>query len=182
MKKLIALLLMTVLALSLVACGGNDTPSNSTSAPPASTNAPAQTTPSSTPEAAPSNNVDVSTIEGFLSQFGLTEADVKPEGAGEGSHTTEREGKRGRVSWMAEDATAEVKDEWIQAIVEKTKALATDGKLYADSYFEDEFSFTSITDAGTGRIGWLYYYSDSEVDITCEVLDGGFFDFNININ
>ncbi len=53
MKKLIALLLMTVLVLSLAACGGNDTPSNSTSAPPASTNAPAQTTPSSTPESTP---------------------------------------------------------------------------------------------------------------------------------
>ncbi len=186
MKKLVAFALVIVLALSLAACGGNDKPSNSsnsTSTPPASQGGTSTTPPpSSTPEAAPSDDVDVSTIEGFLSQFGLTEADVKPEGAGEGSHKTEREGKRGRVSWIVEDATAEVKDQWIQAIVEKTKTLATDGKIYVDSYFEDEFSFTSIADTGTSTIVWMYHYSDSDVDIKCEILDGGIFDFNININ
>ncbi len=57
MKKLVIIALVMVLALSLAACGGNDTPSNSgnnsTSTPPSSTNTPAQTTPSSTSESTP---------------------------------------------------------------------------------------------------------------------------------
>ncbi len=57
MKKLIALALVLVIALSLAACGGGGSSSSSSraasSTPPASSSAPAQTPPSSTPQSTP---------------------------------------------------------------------------------------------------------------------------------
>ncbi len=74
-----------ILALSLAACGGNDRPSggggNNAATPPPSSSAPAQTPPGSTPESTTESvsrggEPDLTTIEGFLSAFGLTEADL----------------------------------------------------------------------------------------------------------
>ncbi len=68
MKKLIMIALVLVLALSLAACGGNNTPSsnsgNSTPTPPASQGSTSTTPPTSgTPEAKPSYEVDLSVYE-----------------------------------------------------------------------------------------------------------------------
>jgi predicted small lipoprotein YifL len=190
MKKAITLALVLVLALSLLtACGGKDNGGGSTTTPPANSNT---TTPpasqggnDTTPSNNGNNNADLSTVAGFLSVFGLTETDVKPEGAGVGDVSVDDDdyatGIEGRVSWYVENDTDALDNQWIKKAIASTKALSSDGKVYVSGTdLSEEFTFSSME---TNTVQWEYRYKDNDkgVSVRCQVLDGGFIDFNIGM-
>ncbi len=154
MKKLLALALVIVLALSLASCGGNDKPSNasssgnSTSIPPASSSVPAQTPPSSTSESttpAPpeeSVNVDTSTLAGYLSQFGFTEDDIAIANLTENIYHADS--KMIEIHTNSTPANAELQ-ECVERIYEKSRATSDSGKVYIYGS-EDEFVLSDIVD------------------------------------
>ena len=82
MKKILALALALMMVLALAACGGKTDPApsgNGTTDPGTSqTTDPGTSQQGGADENTPADSVDVSTLNGFLSQFGLTEDDIKP--------------------------------------------------------------------------------------------------------
>ena len=170
MKKRIFLAFVLVMAFCmLVGCNK----SNSTTATQNRSTGGGNDTQSSSNQPTPATD----TVAGFLSQFGLTEVDIKPEGAPNGTHAVDvRKKTKGRVSWNVNNPTTEQKTQWVQKVIEETKTLATDGKLYVDSNFSSEFVLSSIEETVT----WVYKYNNSYIIIKCELLYGGVFDLNID--
>ena len=88
MKKLVVLAVALIMTLSLVACGDKSNTQND------------------------ENNTFATTISGFLAQFGLTEADIMPEGATDASiGGVAEDGSEGRVGWVVADITPEAEDQ-----------------------------------------------------------------------
>jgi predicted small secreted protein len=186
MKKAITLALVLVLALSLLtACGGKDNTGTGSTGGNNSTPGTSQGGNDTTPSNNGNNNVDLSTVAGFLSVFGLTEANIKPESAGVGDVSVSDDnyatGIEGRVSWYVENDTDELDNQWIKKAIAATKALSPDGKVYVSGTdLSEEFTFSSME---TNTVQWEYRYKDNDkgVSVRCQVLDGGFIDFNIGM-
>jgi hypothetical protein len=136
----------------------------------------AATSEAKTEQVAPANEVDKSTVAGFLSQFGLTEADVKPANAGEtsiGRLDTRR--TEGTLSWnIGQNATIEQENVWIQKVVDKTKTLAADRKLLAVRSDTDEFVFSPLS--AREDVQWHYRYNEKTVAVRIQLLGYGMVD------
>ena len=140
----------------------------------------AATTETQTEQATP----DTKTVSGFLSQIGLTETDVKPEGAGEGIVIdVSSSGNRASISWNMVDVTAEKENAWLKKVYDKTKALSTGGKVYVDGTdLKQEFVFAPLNRAEyQSDMHWVLPYNGKEIGIRCQILGNGAVDISIII-
>ena len=144
MKKLLALALVMVLALSLLAaCGDSD--GNSSDTPGDGDNTPG----------GGNETPDTNTVAGYLEQFGLTEDDVKADGF------TSFEGPDG---WLIKvNASAGQFDAWGKKVFDKTKSVSADGKCYTDMYPHD--TDEKEWEDGAILFTWCYMYNSSKVTV-----------------
>lgn len=166
MKKILALTLALMLALSLAACGGKDGPKPSSSSdtgdtPPASAQQEQQ--PSSTPDpgteqtdsesTSPDESMptgDTMTVAEFLQVYGLSEDDCKPEHFIEFGEP-KREGNMGilDISVDKEHTTEETMIAWYTQLYTKLESLSDTGKLYADMQCAQELTGLDALIEGT---------------------------------
>ena len=100
--------------------------------------------------------VDVKTVAGYLSQFGLTENDIKPDGF------TSFEGPEG---WLIKiNAGANLFNDWSKKVYDKVKTISTDGKMYYEGYpsLGKEEAFWS---ADKILYQWAYLYNGKVVNL-----------------
>jgi len=160
------------IGLSVVSCGGSGSKQQSQSTAAAPDTKTEQATP------------DTKTVSGFLSQIGLTETDVKPEGAGEGIVIdVSSSGNRASISWNMVDVTAEKENAWLKKVYDKTKALSTGGKVYVDGTdLKQEFIFAPLNRAEyQSDMNWVFPYNGKEIGIRCQILGSGAVDIRIII-
>ncbi len=168
MRKLIALALVLILALSLAACGGNDTPSssggNGTSTPPTSqggtsTTPPSSSTTESTTPKPPeqSADIDTSTLSGYLSQFGFTEDDIAIANLTE--NIFHADSKMIEIHTSSTPANAELQ-ECVERIYEKSRATSDSGEVYIYGS-EDKFVLSDIVD-------WSFDWKSSPLTVYWE--------------
>jgi hypothetical protein len=171
MKKVLALTLALVLALSLVACGGGNsgnTGGNSSTTPPANsgttTTPPADNTPDSTPN---NNGGDTNTVAGYLAQFGLTEDDIKPENA------TEIKIQDGKLAIaVSSTLTADQKKVWYTKLYNAISGISTGGKVQNGSLVnitDIQEEVNKLVDAVTWN--WMFPYGSSSYN-TITVVEG----------
>ncbi len=184
MKKLLAITLMMILAISLGACGAKEAvqdavrdalPSSSTppnsAAPPSSSNTQAQTPPSSASEstspssAEESANVDTSTLAGYLSQFGFTEDDISLANLTE--NVFHADSKMIEIHTSSTPANAELQ-ECVERIYEKSRSTSENGKVYIYGS-DNEFVLSDIVDwnfdwqSSPLTVYWGYKYQGKDV-------------------
>jgi hypothetical protein len=141
MKKIITLTLVLVLALSLAACGGNSG-GGSTTTPPASNNT--TTPPSSGTTTPPADNTpsggnatgDLTTVEGYLAAFGLTENDLKCANftrIDKTAYVIDEGPNYGKITevgaYISKGLTDEEVKAWLEQIITKLNSLSDDGKV-----------------------------------------------------
>lgn len=148
MKKAFALALALVLALSLAACGGSG---NGTSTPPANDNSTSSGTGGNNSTAAPPStgggnaaDEDLTTVEGWLATFGLTENDLKSAHYNRldvNSYVTST-GVITEVGVMiSEKLTDEEARAWIEQVIAKLNSLSDSGQI--DNLLEDGEALTA---------------------------------------
>lgn len=177
MKKILAVVLTLMMVLSLAACGGKTDPAPSGSSGQEQTNAPDPGTSQATDPGASQNGennndgkIDTSTVSGFFSSYGLTEADVKPDGVGEGEiEANQYIESQATVTYKAsldlEKATA-----WCELFMSATKAASDDGKIYGDITSGKEFPGLDWQDTAMKSCvaGWMYRYNGAVVIVTID--------------
>ncbi|MDR1032866.1 MAG: hypothetical protein LBL84_02535, partial [Candidatus Nomurabacteria bacterium] len=84
----------------------------------------------------PEVEIDTSTVTGFLSQYGLVEADIKPVGAGEGKLNS----SENSVIYTIKDLTEEQIKQWVLSTYDRLASISDDKKVYEF----DESSYTEI--------------------------------------
>ena len=163
MRNVVAIAIFLAATMS-VSCGGGGANKQQQSA---------TTETAKTEQATPAKDVDLRTVAGFLSQFGLTESDIKPEGAGEGSiGRFNPRNTEATLTWnIGQNATLEQENKWIQKVVDKTKSLATDRKLLVERSDTQEFVFTPLNKRED--VEWHYRYNDKTVAVRIQLLGYG---------
>jgi hypothetical protein len=174
--------------VSLTACGGAN--NGNSAAPPASSSGSSETTalpsnaqPSETPSGGNSTDTPkgAGNLADFLSAYGLTEDDIKPEhfiSFGEltmdGDKT--KAGERGNMGFITisvdKDATGEEQVRaWFEKIHAKMCELSSDGKLYTnyismdkESTLEALFS-NPLWEKFPGTM-WAYQYKDMKLNVS----------------
>lgn len=178
MKKLLTLALALMLVLSLAACGSKPDPAPSGS----DTTAPgtSQQEPSNTPDDGDNKGdgtIDRSTVSGFFASYGLTEADIKPDGVGEGTiEANEYIDSQAEVTYKVE-LDSEKARAWFELLVEATKEASDDGKLYSNTATGKEHPLdiefgTTASMATSG--GWMYYYNGKVAIVAFSTFYGDF--------
>ncbi len=183
MKKMIIIALIMVLTLSLVACGGNDKPSgdggNNAATPPPSSSAPTQTPPSTTPESTTESvsrggEPDLTTIEGFLSAFGLTEADLICANFSRldiASQIIDTKEIREIGVLISQKLTDEDVKAWLDQILGKLGSLADEGSIQNaldDGEMTTEYIMSQSMYIGSGK----YTYDGKSVSVLISVVPG----------
>jgi hypothetical protein len=130
MKKFLVLVLGLLMALALVGCGGGEgadaTPAGSE---PVAAESTGETAPEDAGEVA---DADLTTVEGFLTNFGLSEADLECANFNrlDISVKSAETGEVHEVStYVSKQLTTEETQAWLEQVVAKLKSLADDGKL-----------------------------------------------------
>jgi plasmid stabilization system protein ParE len=106
----------------------------------------------------------------FLSRFGVAEADVKPSDANDGTlELAPNDPNHGEIVYKS----AKLKDvaereKYINALLDKARSLATDGKLYTSVSTKEEFQFKEGSYAAVCQ----YYYEDKYVTFNVMCMDG----------
>ena len=167
-------LVAVILVLGFVGCSGKkESPTQSQAS---------QSAPTAELSTATSSRID--TVVRFLTQINLTEADIKPEGAGEGQiFDISSSGNRASITWNMGGATAEQENAWLKKVYDATKALSTDGKVYVDGTdMKDEFIFAPLNRAEwESDMTWVYPYNEKEIGVRCQILGNGAVDLRIII-
>jgi hypothetical protein len=181
MKKFLVLALALVLALTLfTACGGNTDNSENNAKPPAT-----QGENSNTPDdnnggdnGSGNASADLTTIEGFLSAFGLTEDDIKCANFTRLDITSNviTEGPEyGKITEIGAYVSQKLTDEevkaWLDQIISKLNSLSAEGKidnLLADEDLTTEYIMGAKPYTGSGS----YTYNGKNVDVTITVMPG----------
>lgn len=171
MKKILEMALALVIVLSLAAYnGGNDTPTPSGGG---TTDSGTQQTDPGTSQQGGENEdgkIDTSTVSGFFASYGLTEADIKPTGVGEGTiKANEYIESQAEVTYSAElDLASAI--EWRDMLMSATKAAADDGKIYADVSTGKEYPTPEWVDTAVQgcTATWSYKYKGNVVIITLD--------------
>jgi len=139
-------MLIIILSSSVMACNKTDNLGNDLS--------------DSQDEVTTPNNatdIDTTTVSGYLSQFGLTEEDIKPDGF------TSFEGPDG---WLIKINAGEYNfDNWSKKVFDTVKSISTDSKIFNEGYpslDQDE----AIWSAGNISFQWAYNYNGKVVNIT----------------
>ena len=172
--NILGIIIVMILAQIFVSCSGKK---ESTT-----TVIPSQNTPAMTQSS--SNTIDTSTVAGFLTQFGLIETDLKPEGAGDGVMVDISSSRnRATITWNMENASADQENDWLKKVYDKTKALSTDGKVYVDGTdLTEEYIFVPLNRAAyESDVNWVYSYNGKEVGVRCQLLGGGAVDLRLII-
>ena len=111
-----------------------------------------------------------STPANFFTSFGLTEADVKPSDAGDGTLELDPNNPtHGEVVYKStslKDGAA--REKFINTVLEKIRSLATDGKLYTSVSTKEEFQFKKSSYAAVCQ----YYYETGYVTFNILCMDG----------
>jgi hypothetical protein len=153
MKKAITLALALMLAFSLAACGGNETPSGGNSTPSTTsenivTEQPvgaggedSGSTTEKPAETSGNSSSNLPTREEFLSWFGFVTGDFEPTGFVElnlNGCTT----KEGDVFIKIDESSGSPENvrAWFESFHNKVKAISDDGKLYTDLTLKDEYT------------------------------------------
>ncbi len=174
MKKFLTLALALIMGISLAACGNkSDTPSPSGS----------NTDASDASQNGENNNdgkIDTSTVSGFFSSYGLTEANIKPDGVGEGEiKANQYIESQAKVTYKA-SLDLEKAIAWCDLLMSATKAASDDGKIYADVASGEEFPGLDWQDTAMKSCVavWQYKYKGAvviiSVDTTYEGSDANF--------
>jgi len=167
-------LVAVILVLGFVGCSGkkeSPTPSQASQSAPVA-------------EQSTTTSSRIDTVAGFLVQLNLTEADIKPEGAGEGQIIDiSSSGNRATINWNSGNATAEQENDWLKRVYEKTKTISTDGKVYIDGTdLKEEFMFVPLNRAQyESDMNWVFPYNGKVIGIRCQILGNGAFDLRIII-
>ncbi|MDR1727553.1 MAG: hypothetical protein LBT74_06445 [Acidobacteriota bacterium] len=168
MKRLLILMLALVLALSLVACGSGET----TTAPTASSDT-AET--SQTTTGANSSGADLTTVEGFLTAFGLTEGDLKCANytrLDKTTYTIDEGADYGKIKEVGAYVSKALTDDevraWLKQVISKLNSLSDDGKI--DNVFQPGSALTAdyIIEKSNGYLyqGSGYYnYNGKKVSV-----------------
>ena len=176
MKKIFALTLALLMIFALAACSNDTgkTPSGSTGTNTFGTSQQGQT---NTPDSStPSGSVDVSTLNGFLAQFGLTEDDLKPTEGFKSFDYTVTDGKsyqgvvKVNMEWTDGANQKSVMSAWVHKVYDKSVAVSDDGKAYTP-YTTDVYTLESgeLTGGGLGtQWAWLYKGTSYWVTIGAE--------------
>ena len=148
MKRLLAFLLVAIMAFSLVACGNNETPSGSEGDKPG------------TSQGGESNNggennnnggestnngdnntetYDLTTVAGYLAQYGYSESDFSSTKnfTRMKSTSTKSSGEIVNVGvYISEGLTDDEKTAWIDNFITLAESKSDDGKVYKYDYFK----------------------------------------------
>ena len=177
MKKLFALLLAVMLIFSLAACGNNDdNPSGSENNP-------------GTSQSGENNDggIDRSTASAFFASYGLSEADIKPAGVGEGEiKINEYIDSQAEVTYKAE-LSFEKAIEWRDMLMNATKAASEDGKIYANVSSGKEYTTPEWIDTASKSCTatWSYKYNGDvvivSIDTTYDGVDEPYFSIELEL-
>ena len=164
MKKFLVLALaMIMMVLALAACGEDTekTPSGGTSDP---------STSQQTPSDGKTNNTN--TLAGHLEKYGLTENDIKPEGATVEWNELSKDIKV--TVGSSQDNTA--KEAFVTKIFNATKAVADGGKNLKTEMENNDYPEMSITDFTFSRFqfSWLYRYNGNQQMVNVTYNDGAY--------
>jgi len=147
-KKILTLLFALALVFSLAACTVN-TGSGNTSGEPTGT-------PSTAANDNSGGNADTSTVAGFISQYGLTEADINPEGF----TSSELQDGNTVIYSVSTQPTNDQRLAWMNQIITKAKSLSDDGKLYDINHFYGtggaEFDTTNLSAMSMYQISFTH--------------------------
>jgi hypothetical protein len=158
-------MLALVLALSLVACGSGDDNGGETTTAPTTSSDTAETTPTTTE--ADNSGADLTTVEGFLSAFGLTEADLKCANytrLDKTAYIIDEGADYGKIEEVGAYVSAALTDDevraWLEQVISKLNSLSDDGKI--DNLFQPGSALTAdyIIEKSNGYyyLGSGYYY------------------------
>ncbi len=172
MKKWLILALALTLALSLAACGGadnSDTPSGGGSTPP-----PASQGGNDTPSGNGTDTSDLTTVEGLLTAFGLTEDDLKCANftrLDKDSYSLET-GEIGSIGvFVSKKLTDEDVKAWLDQVLTKLNALSDNGKIkniLSDGDLTTDYIMSQTMYMGTGT----YTYNGKKVTALLSVTPG----------
>jgi len=173
MKKLLAISLVVILALSLLtACGvDNTSPSD---------NGGSSSTPGNSQRSNNDDNaaieIDNDSVTAFLSSIGLIEAHVKPANAGDGTVMAVTDNAFVFVNYEASDLTIEQKKEWITSVYSATKGISKDNEIYSDTATKEKVSLEDILqtsdDYETISKSWNIFYKNGVLIIGISMRDG----------
>ncbi len=175
MKKIIAFLLVAIMALSLAACGSKETPNNTDN-----TNNQTQTENSGTNESTPINsekepeeNFDLKTVDGLLATFGFSAKDFESTKDFDRIDAADKNLSTGEISSVAicytTAKTTDETNEWKAMLVDLIKSKSDDGKAYGYSITKgltsEEFTADSFEN-GSNFIGYTYKGKDVVISAT----------------
>lgn len=158
MKKILALLIAMMMVFTLAACGDNgETPSGSgTTDPGTSTSQPEQQSGSTSDD---EKTHDLTTIEGYLAQFGLTENFLKTPSFTRfnGSKNLSTQEITGINVYQSEVMNDAQKEAWAKSVNDALIAASDDGKIsntpYAVEYSLDvDYSRGTLLFVGTIQV------------------------------
>ena len=176
MKKLLALLLAMMLVFSLAACGDNNTTDPDKDNPGVS-------------QSGENNDggIDRSTANAFFASYGLSEADIKPAGVGEGEiKINEYIDSQAEVTYKAE-LSLEKAIEWRDMLMNATKAASDDGKIYANVSSGKEYPTPEWIDTASKSCTatWSYKYNGDvvivSIDTTYDGVDEPYFSIELEL-
>ena len=176
MKKLLAILLAAMMLLSLAACGDNNTTDPDKDNPGVS-------------QSGENNDggIDRSTASAFFASYGLTEANIKPSGVGEGEiKINEYIDSQAEVTYKAE-LSLEKAIEWRDMLMNATKAASDDGKVYANVSSGKEYPTPEWIDTASKSCTatWSYKYNGDvvivSIDTTYDGVDEPYFSIELEL-
>jgi len=154
-----AIVFACLAVVMMTACGGGNSNNsgNSNSAPPASNNSGGNE----------KISIVSSSVSAFLSSIGLTETDVKPANAGEGTVTAVTNGAT--VSYTVSDLTVEQKKEWLTNLYNAIKNTAKDKEVYGNTVTKQkvklEDALYTTSDYYSIAKVWEIFYKDGALKI-----------------
>ncbi len=176
MKKTITLILALLMLLSLAACGEKTPATNDESTTPSSqqTEDPGQQE-QTRPDDSKDNEEadDLTTVEGFMKAFGITEDDMKCAKftrVGKTSYDTDS-GKIVEIgSFISEAMTDEEVRAWIEKIITKLDSLSDDGKVMTlgDGELTVDYMMAKSMKVASGS----YKYNGKNVSVSITVFKG----------
>lgn len=175
MKKILVLMLALLTGLSLAACGEKTPASNgdNTTAGSQQTEDPGQQEQTQPGGKEDEKTDDLTTIEGFMKAFGITEDDMKCAKFTR-VRKTSYDIDTGKIieigSYISESMTNEEVQAWIEKIIAKLDSLSDDGKImtYGDGELTVDYMMAKSMKVASGS----YIYKGKKVAMAITVLPG----------
>ena len=168
MKKFLALVLALLMLLSLAACGEKTPAANDENTTPSSQQKQTQPDSKQNEEAD-----DLTTVEGFMKAFGITEDDMKCAKFTRIDKTS-YDIDSGKIieigSYISEAMTDEEVQAWIEKIITKLDSLSDDGKIM--TYGDGELTVDYIMEKSMKVASGSYQYKGKNVAMSITVFKG----------